>query len=681
VGARDNSESVASPGLASTGEWASALDALPDPLFIMKAVRDAHGTVVELTYAFLNEAAARLYGMSVEEVLGHGQCELFPSVKELGIWDFYLGVIESGSPVSFNVPWFQENGVEGFFRLTAARFGEGLLISAHDRTEQVVAEEVADNDRALLRATIDSLVEPHMRFGAVHDDNGQTIDFVCEEANPAACEYYKMTHEQLSGMRLLDLPAGPAGAGLMDMFRHVIETAEPLVLDDYVYRPEIAGGQEHRFDIRATQVVGDELAYTWRDVTDRYLAAETAQRTATVVESSGEAIMSATLDGVVTSWNPASERLYGYSSAETIGKSTRPLIPDDVAKDQRAGIEEVKAGRTIELETLRIRKDGTVIPVSLTVSPIRDADGTVIGVSVIARDLTQQRKAIEVAQRLAAIVEHSEDAIIGKTLDGIITTWNPAAERLYGYCAQEMAGKSITVLSPKRQAGEIEGILAKIRAGGHVANRETIRVRKDGSLILVAITVSPIRDPDGTIIGASTIARDLTTQEEAAHLSRSMIEASLDSMVAISPEGKITDANQATVKFTGVARDELIGTSFSNYFTDPEKAEEIYQHVLTQGSVADYPLTLSHKDGHETYTEVMYNAGIYRDPRKGAWRVRGRPRRNQTGTSPAGSCRAARQRTGAAGRARTVPATDRRTRAEDDRAEEAHRGPRKARPP
>jgi len=213
--------------------------------------------------------------------------------------------------------------------------------------------------------------------------------------------------------------------------------------------------------------------------------------------------------------------------------------------------------------------------------PIRDADGVTVEFSTIHRDITKEKQAREVAQRLAASVESTEDAIIGKTPDGIITTWNPAAERLYGYSAQEMLGTSIAVLSPKSQADEIERIHAKIRTGGHVANRETIRVRKDGSLVPVAITVSPIGAPAGTIIGPSSIARDLSTQEEATHLSRSMIEASLKSMVAISLEGKITDANQATVKFTGVGREELIGTSFSDYFTEPEKAEEVYQRVLT----------------------------------------------------------------------------------------------------
>jgi PAS domain S-box-containing protein len=92
-----------------------------------------------------------------------------------------------------------------------------------------------------------------------------------------------------------------------------------------------------------------------------------------------------------------------------------------------------------------------------------------------------------------------------------------------------------------------------------------------------------------------------------------MIEASLDSMVAISPEGKITDANQATVRFTGVGPDQLVGTSFSDYFTEPDVAEEVYQRVLTQGWVADSPLTLRHQGRHETDTEVIYNASVYRD--------------------------------------------------------------------
>ena len=126
-------------------------------------------------------------------------------------------------------------------------------------------------------------------------------------------------------------------------------------------------------------------------------------------------------------------------------------------------------------------------------------------------------------------------------------------------------------------------------------------------------TASAIRDAGGKVLGVFAAARDVTEQKQAFEAARSMIEASLDPMVTISPEGKITDANEATVKLTGVPRDKLIGTSFSDYFTDPEKAEEIYQRVFAEGSVTDYPLTLRHRDGHETLTEVLYNASVYRD--------------------------------------------------------------------
>jgi PAS domain S-box-containing protein len=211
---------------------------------------------------------------------------------------------------------------------------------------------------------------------------------------------------------------------------------------------------------------------------------------------------------------------------------------------------------------------------------------------------------------LAAIVEYSDDAIIGKTLDGVITSWNPAAERLYGYSGEEIVGKSIDLLSPRDRVREIRAMLDKIRAGERVEHHHTFRVRKDGTVIPVSLTASPIRNRDGAIVGVSSIARDLTKQELASELSRSMIEASLDPLVTISPEGKITDVNEATVKATGVPREELIGTDFSGYFTDPEKAEEIYQRVFTEGMAVDYPLTIRHRDGR--FTEVLYNASVFR---------------------------------------------------------------------
>src|SRR5450756_2293213 len=137
-----------------------------------------------------------------------------------------------------------------------------------------------------------------------------------------------------------------------------------------------------------------------------------------IVKYSDDAIISGSLDGIVMSWNPAAERMYGYCSAEIVGKPAAFLTPRDRADEIKAILEQIKAGQHVEhLETKRVRKDGTVFPVSLTVSPIRDADGAVVGTSVIHRDVTEQKRALETAERMAAIVEYSGDTIVGRTLD------------------------------------------------------------------------------------------------------------------------------------------------------------------------------------------------------------------------------------------------------------------------
>jgi PAS domain S-box-containing protein len=217
---------------------------------------------------------------------------------------------------------------------------------------------------------------------------------------------------------------------------------------------------------------------------------------------------------------------------------------------------------------------------------------------------------------LAAIVDSSDDAIISKTLDGVITTWNKAAERFYGYQAEEIIGHSISLLIPPGRPNEMTGILDRIRIGERVGPYETTRRRKDGATIEISLTVSPIHDAAGVVVGASAIARDISERahdqlRSASQYARSLIEASRDPLVTISPEGKITDVNEATVRVTGVARGQLVGTDFSDYFTEPGRAREGYLRVFAQGFVTDYPLTIRHAGGD--LTEVLYNASVYKD--------------------------------------------------------------------
>ena len=186
-----------------------------------------------------------------------------------------------------------------------------------------------------------------------------------------------------------------------------------------------------------------------RDVTRQRRAVVGAQFTAAIVESSDDAMIGATLEGVVTSWNPAAERMYGYSPEEIVGKYAGLLVPDDRADEIQDYLTALRGGQAIQrLKTFRVRRDGTVFPASITMAPIRDGDGAIVGASVTCRDTTEQRRAFEASQREAAIVESSNEAIIGSTLEGVMTSGNPAAERMHGHSAAEVMGKSGKLLSP-----------------------------------------------------------------------------------------------------------------------------------------------------------------------------------------------------------------------------------------
>jgi PAS domain S-box-containing protein len=236
-----------------------------------------------------------------------------------------------------------------------------------------------------------------------------------------------------------------------------------------------------------------------------------ARHLAKVVESSDDAIVSKDLNGTILSWNGAAERLFGYSAAEAVGKSIRMIIPDDRQTEEDQVLATIRAGRAIShLETIRRRKDGTMVPISLTVSPIYDDHGKVIGASKIARDISDRVAGAVALRRLAAVVESSDDAIITKSLDSTITSWNPAATKIFGYTEDEALGKSIRMLIPDDLQSEEDDVLAKIKTGKRVDHYETVRKRKDGSLISISLTVSPIRDAAGQVVGASKIARDVT---------------------------------------------------------------------------------------------------------------------------------------------------------------------------
>jgi PAS domain S-box-containing protein len=252
------------------------------------------------------------------------------------------------------------------------------------------------------------------------------------------------------------------------------------------------------------------------DIHERKLAEAVMAQMAAIVESSDDAIISKDLNGIIVSWNEGAERLFGYAAAEVTGRPVTILIPPGRADEEPYILERIRRGERVDhYETVRQRKDGSDIDISLTVSPVRDKNGKVIGASKIARDITERKRAEEAIARMAAIVASSDDAIISKNLNGIIVSWNEGAERLFGYAAAEVIGKPITILIPPDRADEEPYILQQIRRGERVDHYETVRWRKDGSEIDISLTVSPVRDKNGKVIGASKIARDITERKRA----------------------------------------------------------------------------------------------------------------------------------------------------------------------
>lgn len=233
-----------------------------------------------------------------------------------------------------------------------------------------------------------------------------------------------------------------------------------------------------------------------------------------IIDNAPDCIIIMDAGGRIIEFNPAAERVFGFTRSETLGKDLAELIiPPAMREEHRLGLQhflEKGTGRRMgkPVEIAAIRKDGSEIFVELAITAVTP-NGAPIFTAYI-RDISDRKRIDEESRRLAAIVESSDDAIVSKDLNGIITSWNAGAERLFGYGAEEAIKKPITIIIPPDRYHEEQQILDRIHSGERVDHFDTVRRRKDGTMINVSITVSPIKHVDGHVIGASKIARDIS---------------------------------------------------------------------------------------------------------------------------------------------------------------------------
>jgi PAS domain S-box-containing protein len=239
-------------------------------------------------------------------------------------------------------------------------------------------------------------------------------------------------------------------------------------------------------------------------------------------------------------------------------------------------------------ELVIARPDGSRVTVSVHIDPIRDKDGTIVGVVNFFHDFTERKQAERTTGLLAAIVDSSEDAVISKTLDGTITTWNKGAQRIFGYSAEEAIGHPITMLIPPERLDEETTILARLKRGERIDHFETVRVRKDGVRVHISLTISPVKDSHGRIIGASKIARDITgrKQDEQALAERALLlDLSNDAILVRAGDDRVTYWNKSASELYGFNREEAIGrVSHELLQTEfPESLERITEQFRRDG--------------------------------------------------------------------------------------------------
>jgi two-component system, sensor histidine kinase and response regulator len=567
---------------------------------------DANGNV-----ATWNAGAQRFKGYEADEIIGRHFSVFYPPQ------DIAAGKPERELRDAAAVGRFEDEGwrvrKDGsrFWAnvvITALRDADGSLRGYGKVTRDITERHAAEAELELRAELLDSAHDAVVVREPVHN----TITFWNREAE----NVYGYSRDQAMGQVTHELLATitPDGVAAMDhtlaqdgrwegVLRHTRQDGEVIVVSSRQAVRRDADG-------RATAII--ELN---SDITERELAETTFRQ---LLEATPDAIVGVGRDGRIVLVNARTEQLFGYRREQLIGQPVEILVPERSRgghADQWAGFFLAPDARATGagLDLYGLRCDGSEFPAQISLSSTETADGPLATVAI--RDDT--------ARRLAEIVAAADDAIITKDLAGTITSWNAGAQRLYGYSAAEVHGKSISLLVPAHDNDEVPALLARLAQGESIDNYETVRVRKDRSLVHVSLTISAIRDPQGHMIAACTIARDVSERKRAEAALRAAQDAEREAtemfetafsraptgVALLAMDGVFLRVNATLCDMLGRPEHEIVGST-SLPFTHPDDltlTTDAYEKLRTQGPPVATEKRYLRPDGHVVWAS---NSGV-----------------------------------------------------------------------
>ena len=584
-----------------TANEISVLDAVDVPIIVISR---------ECTVARINRAAMTVFGLKASD-LGSSLGNTLGGVQDLS--RICKRVIADGAPHRVET----RDGDRCFLLRIAPYVGSdrqilGAVLTFTNVTAFRASIEQAIYEREYTKAILNTVVDPVVVIDA---------QLQVQTANRAFYTIFGVSRDETQGISIRKL--GNKEWETSDVWESVealsgLSTFQTAEMD----REFPVGRKTLVVEARRLEGVGNSLiVLTFHDITERKHAERTTSLLAAIVDSSDDAIISKKLDGTITSWNQSAEQLFGYKAEEAVGQHITLIVPWERRSEEEDILRRLARGERVDhFETERKRKNGATVDVSLTISPIRDASGTVIGASNVARDITERRQAERALSEQARLLDLSNDAILVRDAGDHVTYWNKAATELYGFTRDEALGRVAHELLQTQFPADL-GMINKQLHRDERWNGELVHIRKDGAKVIVISRWALDRKADGNALRILETNSDITQQKrtekalrESEERFRAIVDTTPECVKLVSEDGTLLHMNTPGLVMIGAhSADEVVGKNVYDLIA-PEDRERFkaFNESICRGGQGSLQFDIVGLDGKRRHMET--HAAPMRNP-------------------------------------------------------------------